>query len=296
MESSESIKKIYNFKETDKDNLESLCAAARQNVDNFIENLYNFLSTFPDYHKFLGKQEVRKRHEEKFKVWFIDLFCGKYDESYIIRIQKIGQVHADMGLPTHYVSATMSFIRNYIHQRILLSCPNEEERKNCRESVDKILDINLDILTSSYVDENKIYIARTKIESKIVRISSKISYYFDIALILALVFTSFMIFVLFLSDIYNFLRSASSFETSVVNILGAMLIIWTIRELLEEELKRLKGKKFALNIFISLAMAAMLRKILIFSLEPHNSVEVIVLGFLVLILGIVYWLMNKSAI
>ncbi|MEO1783448.1 protoglobin domain-containing protein [Thermodesulfobium sp. 4217-1] len=295
MESSESIKKIYNFKEIDKDNLESLCPAARQNADNFLDALYSFLSTFPDYNKFLGNTEVRKRHRERFKAWFLELFCGKYDESYIIRTQKIGHVHADMGLPTHYVSATMSFVRYFIHQTILLSCPNEEERINCRESVDKILDINLDILTSSYVDENKIYIARTNIESKIVRISSKISYYFDIALILALVFTSFMIFVLFLSDIYNFIRSTSSFESSVINILGAMLIIWTIRELLEEELKRLKGKKFALNIFISLAMAAMLRKILIFSLEPHNSTEVIVLGFLVLILGIVYWLMNQSS-
>jgi uncharacterized membrane protein (DUF373 family) len=104
-----------------------------------------------------------------------------------------------------------------------------------------------------------------------------------------------MIFVLFVSDIYNCIRSTSSFESSVINILGAMLIIWTIRELLEEEIKRLKGKKFALNIFISLAMAAMLRKILIFSLEPHKSTEVIVLGFLVLILGIVYWFMNKSS-
>jgi uncharacterized membrane protein (DUF373 family) len=295
LESSESIKKIYNFKETDKDNLESLCPAARQNSDNFLDVLYDFLGTFSDYNKFLGNTEVRKRHRERFKVWFIELFCGKYDESYLIRVQKIGHVHADMGLPTHYVSATMSFVRNYIHQIILLSCPNEEERINCRESVDKILDINLDILTSSYVDENKFYIARTGIESKIVRISEKVSYYFDIALILALVFTTFMIFVLFVSDIYNFLRSTSSFESSVINILGAMLIIWTIRELLEEEIKRLKGKKFALNIFISLAMAAMLRKILIFSLEPHNSTEVIVLGFLVLILGIVYWLMNKSS-
>lgn len=295
MESSESIKKIYNFKETDKDNLESLCPAARQNSDNFLHVLYDFLGTFPDYNKFLGNTEVRKRHREKFKAWFIELFCGKYDESYLIRVQKIGHVHADMELPTHYVSATMSFVRNYIHQTILLSCPNEEERINCRESVDKILDINLDILTSSYVDENKFYIARTEIESKIVRISEKVSYYFDIALILALVFTTFMIFVLFVSDIYNCIRSTSSFESSVINILGAMLIIWTIRELLEEEIKRLKGKKFALNIFISLAMAAMLRKILIFSLEPHNSTEVIVLGFLVLILGIVYWLMNKSS-
>ncbi|MGC8530360.1 MAG: phosphate-starvation-inducible PsiE family protein, partial [Leptospirillia bacterium] len=55
-----------------------------------------------------------------------------------------------------------------------------------------------------------------------------------------------------------------------------------------------KGHKFALSAFIGLAMAALLRKILIFSLAPGKSKEVAILGFLVLVLGIVYWLMNKS--
>ncbi|PMP67061.1 phosphate-starvation-inducible PsiE family protein, partial [Desulfurella multipotens] len=114
-------------------------------------------------------------------------------------------------------------------------------------------------------------------------------------LVSLLVLTSLLIFFLFVSDIFKFLlNSNSSFEHTVINILGAMLILWTVRELLEEEVKRLKGKKFALNVFISLAMAALLRKILIFSLEPQKSEEVAILGLLVLVLGIVYWLMNLS--
>jgi len=150
-------------------------------------------------------------------------------------------------------------------------------------------------MTSSYIDESQFYIAKSKIETNIVRISTRISYFFDVGLVSLLVLTSFLIFFLFVSDIAKFLiSSTSSFENTVINILGAMLILWTIRELLEEEVKRLKGKKFALNVFISLAMAALLRKILIFSLEPQKSEEVAILGLLVLILGIVYWLMNVS--
>jgi uncharacterized membrane protein (DUF373 family) len=63
---------------------------------------------------------------------------------------------------------------------------------------------------------------------------------------------------------------------------------------LEEEVKKLQGKKFALSAFIALAMAALLRKVLIFSLAPHKSHEVAILGLLILVLGIVYWLMNKK--
>jgi uncharacterized membrane protein (DUF373 family) len=104
-----------------------------------------------------------------------------------------------------------------------------------------------------------------------------------------------MVFLLFVFEIYNFAFMGGSFETTVIDILGAMLIVWAIRELLEEEVKKLQGHKFALSAFIGLAMAALLRKILIFSLAPQKSTEVAILGFLVLVLGIVYWLMSKSS-
>jgi len=103
-----------------------------------------------------------------------------------------------------------------------------------------------------------------------------------------------MVIVLFASEIYDLAIGSGKFEATVIDILGAMLIIWAIRELLEEEVRKLRGHKFALSAFIGLAMAALLRKILIFTLSPSKSTEVAVLGFLVLVLGIVYWLMNKN--
>ena len=160
--------------------------------------------------------------------------------------------------------------------------------------MNKILDINLDIIISSYIDEGKFYIAATKFETKIVKFSSKFSYILDLALIISLIIATIMVFLLFSFEIYDLAFAGGDFETTVIDILGAMLIIWAIRELLEEEVKKLQGHKFALSAFIGLAMAALLRKILIFTLAPRKSTEVAILGFLVLVLGIVYWLMNKS--
>ncbi len=295
METIEVVSHIYNFTKSDIANLVSLKDLVKNNVNDFVEEVHDFISKFDIYAKFLPDEEIKARHKEKLKLWFLDLFEGKYNQEYLRRVKKIGEVHAQIGLPSHYVNATMSFIRSYLHSLVLGHIDVLHRQEELKRSIDKILDINLDIMTSSYIDENQFYIAKSKIETNIVHLSSRISYFFDIGLVSLLVLTSFLIFFLFLSDIAKYLINSNySFENTVINILGTMLILWTIRELLEEEVKRLKGKKFALNVFISLAMAALLRKILIFSLEPQKSEEVAILGLLVLILGIVYWLMNIS--
>jgi uncharacterized membrane protein (DUF373 family) len=295
VETYEKIIQIYDLTDEDISNISSLKDIAYKNANNFVEELHKYISRFDNYSKFLYDEEIKNRHKEKLKLWFLDLFNGKYNEDYFRKVKKIGEIHAQIGLPSHYVSATMTFIRSFLHGIILENYDVFHRQEELKLSIDKLLDINLDIMTSSYIDESQFYIAKTKIETNIVRLSSRVSYFFDVGLVSLLVITSFLIFFLFISDIGKFLFvSNSSFEHTVINILGAMLILWTIRELLEEEVKRLKGKKFALNVFISLAMAALLRKILIFSLEPQKPEEVAILGLLVLVLGIVYWLMNLS--
>ncbi len=296
METLERIKLIYSFTDEDASNLHYLSVIMKSNANDFISGVYSFISNFQDFSKFLPDDEIKNRHQEKLKLWFAGLFSGTYSNEYLRRLKIIGEVHADIKLPSHYVSATMNYIRNYIHDIILKNFQNLDKNKidELIVSVNKILDINLDIIISSYIDEGKFYIAATKFETKIVKFSSKFSYILDLALIISLIIATIMVFLLFVFEIYDLAFAGGNFETTVIDILGAMLIIWAIRELLEEEVKKLQGHKFALSAFIGLAMAALLRKILIFTLAPHKSTEVAILGFLVLVLGIVYWLMNKS--
>ncbi|MHB1664985.1 MAG: protoglobin domain-containing protein [bacterium] len=294
MDTLHEIKLIYSFNDKDVENLKFLKSIMEANTKEFIAGVYSFISNFEDFSKFLPNDEVRSRHQEKLKFWFLNMFSGEYDNDYLRRLRRIGEVHSDIKLPSHYVSATMNYIRNYIHSIILKSFKDNDKKDSLIESTNKILDINLDIIISSYIDEGKLYISHTKFESRVIKLSSKFSYILDLSLVLTLIFATAMVFFLFFFEIYRFAFSGAAFETTVVDILGAMLIIWAIRELLEEEVKKLQGKKFALSAFIALAMAALLRKVLIFSLAPHKSHEVVVLGFLILVLGIVYWLMNKK--
>ncbi len=294
METLDKIKLIYFFTDNDALNLTQIKDLMNLNSNEFISGVYSFISNFDDFSKFLPNEEIRSRHREKIKIWFLNLFSGTYDNEYLRQLKRIGEVHAGIKLPSHYVSATMNYVRNFIHNIIIKNIPASDKRNELTESVNKIIDINLDIIISSYISEGKFYIAATKFETKIIKFSSRFSYILDLALVVSLIIATIMVFLLFVFEIYRFAFGGGAFESTVVDILGAMLIVWAIRELLEEEVKKLKGHKFALSAFIGLAMAALLRKILIFSLAPGKSKEVAILGFLVLVLGIVYWLMNKS--
>ncbi|WP_291493533.1 protoglobin domain-containing protein, partial [Desulfurella sp.] len=218
METYEKIIQIYDLTDEDISNISSLKDIAYKNANNFVEELHKYISRFDNYSKFLYDEEIKNRHKEKLKLWFLDLFNGKYNEDYFRKVKKIGEIHAQIGLPSHYVSATMTFIRSFLRSLILENYDVFHRQEELKLSIDKLLDINLDIMTSSYIDESQFYIAKTKIETNIVRLSSRVSYFFDVGLVSLLVITSFLIFFLFISDIGKFLFvSNSSFEHTVIN-------------------------------------------------------------------------------
>ena len=98
---------------------------------------------------------------------------------------------------------------------------------------------------------------------------------------------------LFGYDVYLLLSGKSPIEQGILTILGSLLILWAAIELIHEEIKHLRGGGFALEAFITLAIAALIRKILIFSLSPTKSMDVLLYGVLVLCLGISYWLIMQ---
>ena len=70
------------------------------------------------------------------------------------------------------------------------------------------------------------------------------------------------------------------------------MVLWAAIELIHEEIDHLKGKGFAIGAFIMLAMAALIRKILIYSLSSDKSDELLVIGGVIVGLSISYWLVG----
>ncbi len=291
----EQIKRDFEFTQKDIKNIQKLKPVMVKYLDEFIERFYKFILRFPHARDFLKDEETVKRHQEKLKEWYLDLFSGKYDYAYFLKLHKIGEKHVEIGLPTHYVNASFNFIRRFFIEKINKEFGLSEERNQLVSSIGKLLDINLDILTLAYREEElSRYEEMSPIERFLYTFSKKFADMLDFALVGALILVSFFVLGLFLFDVYQMVTLKTSFDKAIISTLGTLLILWAVSELMQEEIKHLKGGGFAIGAFIGVALAAMIRKILIASLSAEKYLQLLSYGAIILSLGIVYWLLSKK--
>lgn len=266
------IKKDFQFTDEDVRNIIKLKPIFEKYPDDFIEKFYDFILRFPQAKTFLKNEEIIKRHREKVKKWFLDLFSGNYDLEYFLKLKRIGEVHVQIGLPTHYVNASMNFVRRYIIDVIDKEVEDRKERNLYVASIGKLLDINLDILTVSYREEElSKYAEMTKMEKKIYGFAKKFSDVIDLFILIALVIVALSVFFLFGYDLYKLTFNIVELEEGILAILGSLLILWAVGELMTEELRHLKGGRFAITVFVGIALAAIIRKLFIASLGSNSE-------------------------
>lgn len=293
MQKYESLKEHYRFtKEEEKILLEMkpyMSSLSEEFINQFYDHIWGFGSTA----KFLKNQKIIDYHKEKIQKWFIDLFCGKYDFTYFMYLHKIGEVHVRIGLPTHYVNAAFSFVRGFIIKHIQASNESEEVKTSQIQAVEKIVDMNLDALTSSYREEElSKFLSLSKFEKSILGSLKKFNSYVSLFLAGSLALVAFFAIGLFIYDVYLLFFTDIPMEQGVLTVLGSLLVLWAAIELIQEEIKHLQGKGFALGAFIMLAMAALIRKVLIYSLSAEKINELLIIGVVIVALAVAYWLIT----
>ena len=295
MESIEKIKAHYNFTAGDAANLKHLQPLMKKHEEEFPIEFYNCIRHFEDTPKFLKDEEIIKRHQTGLKEWFMDLFSGEYGAQYVRNVERIGYAHVKINLPAHYVNAAMHFVRQYC-LRILEKefCVDINECRFLAKSVDKIIDINLDVITSSFIEEEiKTYFLSERVESYLIQFANRFAYGLNLTLVMGLVIMGVMVMGLFVYDISHIF--SGNIEKGLLGTLGSLLMMWVVIELVDTEVKHLKGGKFAIRVFISVALVAVIRKLLVSTLKA-DALEYqlsLILIAAIAVLGIIYWLIAK---
>lgn len=159
----------------------------------------------------------------------------------------------------------------------------------------KVLDINLDILTSSCIEEKKnIFFISKKAENKLIGFARRFSYGLNLVLVLGLVILGLTVLGLFAYDLTHIF--AGNIEKGLLATLGSLLMLWVVIELVDTEIDHLKGAKFSVKVFISVAMVAVIRKILVASLKTESAAieaQYPLIAALA-VLGFVYWIVTKT--
>ncbi len=291
MENIEKIKTHYNFTAGDVKNLKRLEPLMEKHKDEFVVDFYNYVKNFEEAGKYLKDAQIIKRHQDALKIWFMELFNGEYGLKYMNELDKVGMTHVKINLPAHYVNAAFHFVKDFTSSVLHKEIESVDERAYLDRSVIKILDINLDIFTSSYIEEEKRFFLSQKVESFLIQFANRVSHGLNLTLVLGLVALGVMVIGLFAYDIMHILDG--NLEQGILGTLGSLLMLWVVIELMDTEIKHLKGGKFAIKVFISVALVAMIRKILVASLK-HDAVEAqLSLVAAVAVLGAVYWLIAR---
>jgi len=292
MESMETILKHYQFTSLDEENRDELGRILLPLSDQLGEDFYDSLLKEPYTAAFFRTEEAVAKRKQTIKTWFEELLTSKYDHRYLTRLRRIGQVHVKIGLKGHYVNAAMNFIRTFCLRHLEGEVPDPAHRHKLIQTLDKVLDISLDIMTSSYreAELKKVFLSH-RLESWLVRWSERVLHGLNLLLMLGLVIMAGGVAALLATDIIAALRD--SLETGIIKALGSLLILWMMIELLHTQVEHLRGGRFHVQVFVELALVAFIRKLFIAAIDEKEAVTFALLIGGLLVLGVIFFLVAK---
>ncbi len=287
-------KEHYQLTKEDELLLKGLQPLMKEHRDGFSDDFYEYVMSYEETADFFQNQETYKRHKMAISGWFMRLFSGTYDEAYFRYLRQVGKIHVNISLDGHYVNSAMARVRQFITE-IIQSYVPEEEREQITIAIGKLLDMNLDILTSSYRQaELQKYFVSYRLESTLINLMERFTHGLNLVLAIALAAVSIAVVGLFVHDFIGVFKNPN-IESTVVAALGSLLIIWMMIELLGTEIAHLKGKKIPIKIFIGVVIVAFIRKVLIGTLKHGDDIiQYASVVITLLVLGVLYWLVTKA--
>jgi signal transduction histidine kinase len=101
-----------------------------------------------------GGEEQIARLKKTLVHWLEELFSGHYDRDYVERRWRVGFRHVEIGLDQVYTNAALSRLRSGLLAAVARSWPGDaKELLLVRESLNKLLDLDLAIIEDAYQTE-----------------------------------------------------------------------------------------------------------------------------------------------
>jgi len=293
METMKEILRHYGFGTVDEENLAVLGGLLLPLSDSLADEFYDYLAEEPQTARFFQTPAAIERRKVTIKGWFQDLFTSQYGSLLLRRLERIGRVHVKIGLRGHYVNAAMHFIRAFCHRHVVAQIAERPRREALLGTLDKVLDIHLDVLTGSYREEElkKVFLSR-RFESWLVRWAERLLHGLNLLLMVGLLAMAVGVLSLFVSDVVHAFEA--DLEKGVIQALGSLLVLWMMVELLQAEVEHLRGGTFHVRLFLELALVAFIRKLFIAALEHQDPVNFALLLGALLVLGFIFFLMARA--
>jgi len=287
------IKHDYRFTADDERLLVSLRPLMEEHAEEIMSTLGQWIMGTRGAAAFFDDESRKKHVFSAQKVWFAELFSGNYDNSFYEKLMRIGASHVKHKVDPHYMNRAVNLVKNACIGVIQNAEENKVEATNKIISAGKVLDISLDVITTSYIEEEmRIYSPVYKVKSALVNFSERFSQATNLLLVLALIGLTLGVVWLFVQDVMRLL--SGDVERGIISALGSMLLLWLMIELMNTEISHLKGGRFHISVFIGVALVTMIRETMIATLKHDRPESIYYLIAAILVIGFVYWLVVRT--
>jgi signal transduction histidine kinase len=142
---------------TDKDaaRVHSISSLATPYFGRLIDDFYAEIENHPDARKVItGGEEQIARLKTTLHRWLAELLSGRYDRDYVEKRWRVGLRHVEIGLDQVYTNAALSRLRLGLLAAIGEKWQGDaKELLLARESLNKLLDLDLAIIEDAYQTE-----------------------------------------------------------------------------------------------------------------------------------------------
>uniref|UniRef100_A0A7C3UZ86 Heme-binding sensor globin domain-containing protein n=1 Tax=Desulfobacca acetoxidans TaxID=60893 RepID=A0A7C3UZ86_9BACT len=292
MRTFEEIRRNFRLGEAEEDMLRSLAPLIEPEAEQVVEDFYQSLLEMPYTAKFLQDPDRLARLKGVHRAWLMALFQGPYNESYFQRLERIGLAHVRIGLSAHFVYVAMNFLRARL-KKVVAGVVDPDGRAAAEDALDKILDLNLDIIARAYHQaEMRRFFLSYRLDDALIRFARRFTFGLNLLLLVGLIGLAAGMVLVLINDVSLIFRG--HLDKGLISALGSLLVLWLAIELLEAEIDRLGGGELQLSLFVGVGLVAFSRKVLIATLSHEDvQMELVYLGG-ILIFGLIYWLISRA--
>jgi signal transduction histidine kinase len=148
----EEMKRYLSFTEEDCRLLRELGPRMEKYFPELAERFYSQIPHHPSaFRVFAGGEQQIARLKHTLQEWARGLFTGTYDSRYAEDRYQIGYRHVRIGLEQKYVISAMGIVRAFLSECLLLEFAASDIRLRHNRSLNKILDLDLNLMCESYM-------------------------------------------------------------------------------------------------------------------------------------------------
>lgn len=293
MRSFREIKQNYRFTPEDEKRLQDLRPLMEDHVDEVMSTLSLWIMGTKGAAKFFTDESRKKHVFGAQREWFLELFSGNYDNRYYEKLIRIGATHVKQNVDAHYMNRAVNLVKNACIGIVQKIEEDKVEATNKIISIGKMLDISLDVITTSYIEEElRTYSPVYKVKSALIGFSERFSQTTNLILVLALIGLTIGVVWLFVEDVMHIITG--DVERGIISALGSMLLLWLMIELMNTEISHLKGGKFHISVFVGVALVTMIRETMIATLKHEKPESIYYLIAAILVIGFVFWIVTRA--